>query len=64
VLERVEAMAPMHPEWKDKQPFKAMASGRISSGGGIEFVRPWAEKVYGIAPEQVVGSSAGTPDQG
>ena len=29
----------------------------IVSGGGIEFMRPWAEKVYGIPPEQVIGSS-------
>jgi phosphoglycolate phosphatase-like HAD superfamily hydrolase len=29
----------------------------IVSGGGIEFMRPWAEAVYGIPPEQVVGSS-------
>ena len=29
----------------------------IVSGGGIEFMRPWAEKTYGIPPEQVVGSS-------
>jgi len=29
----------------------------IVSGGGIEFMRPWVEKVYGIPPEQVVGSS-------
>ncbi|MDR4493992.1 MAG: HAD family hydrolase [Nitrospirales bacterium] len=29
----------------------------IVSGGGIEFMRPWAESVYGIPPEQVVGSS-------
>jgi len=28
----------------------------IVSGGGAEFMRPWAEKVYGIPPEQVVGS--------
>jgi hypothetical protein len=28
----------------------------IVSGGGIEFMRPWAEKVYGIPPEQVIGS--------
>jgi phosphoserine phosphatase len=32
----------------------------IVSGGGIEFMRPWAEKVYGIPPEQVVGSSGET----
>jgi hypothetical protein len=32
----------------------------IVSGGGIEFMRPWAEKVYDIPPEQVVGSSGKT----
>ena len=32
----------------------------IVSGGGIEFMRPWAEKVYGIPAEQVVGSSIKT----
>jgi phosphoglycolate phosphatase-like HAD superfamily hydrolase len=127
-FDRVEAMAPQHPEWKTTQPFKALldkdmrafaASGEkgllqimaathtgmttdefskavlgwtasarhprfnrpytelvyqpmlellaylrtngfktfIVSGGGIEFMRPWVEKVYGIPPEQVVGSS-------
>ncbi len=29
----------------------------IVSGGGIEFLRVWAEEVYGVPPEQVVGSS-------
>ena len=29
----------------------------IVSAGGVEFMRPWTEKVYGIPPEQVVGSS-------
>ena len=28
----------------------------IVSGGGVEFMRPWSEKTYGIPPEQVVGS--------
>lgn len=127
-IDRVKALAPTHPEWKEKQPFKAileddmktvLASGEhgllelvmashagmntdefeanvtdwlatakhptfnrpyteviyqpmlevlsylrangfktyIVSGGGIEFMRPWVEKVYGIPPEQVVGSS-------
>ena len=28
----------------------------IVSGGGIDFMRPWAERVYGIPPEQVIGS--------
>ena len=32
----------------------------IVSGGGIEFMRPWAERLYGIPPEQVVGSSIKT----
>ena len=130
-LDRVKALAPQHPEWKDKQPFKAAlegdmktlaASGErgigelvmathagmtseefakivtdwlatardprfkrpytelvyqpmlellaylrangfktfIVSGGGIEFMRPWTEQVYGIPPEQVVGSSIKT----
>src|SRR6185503_2845446 len=29
----------------------------IVSGGGVDFMRPWTEKVYGIPPEQVVGST-------
>jgi hypothetical protein len=128
-LDRIKAMAPRHPEWKSKQPFKALLEGDkktfaaagkdgllqviaathagmtvedftktvtawtetarhprfnrpytelvyqpmlellaylrangfktfIVSGGGIEFMRPWTERVYGIPPEQVVGSSA------
>jgi len=32
----------------------------IVSGGGIEFMRPWSENVYGIPPEQVIGSSIKT----
>ena len=28
----------------------------IVSGGTVEFMRPWAEKVYGIPPEQVIGT--------
>jgi phosphoserine phosphatase len=32
----------------------------IVSGGGIDFMRPWTEAVYGIPPEQVVGSSIQT----
>ena len=35
----------------------------IVSGGGIEFMRPWTEKAYGIPPEQVVGSSGVTKFQ-
>ncbi|HEV7284580.1 MAG TPA: HAD family hydrolase [Kaistia sp.] len=32
----------------------------IVSGGGVEFMRPWTEGVYGIPPNQVVGSSGKT----
>jgi haloacid dehalogenase-like hydrolase len=32
----------------------------IVSGGGIEFMRAWTERVYGVPPEQVVGSSIKT----
>ncbi|ACL63060.1 HAD family hydrolase [Methylobacterium nodulans] len=130
-LDRVKALAPAHPEWKDTQPFKGViendpkavaaagekgllqivaathagmttaefdavvkewlrtarhprfgrpydslvyqpmlellgflrASGFktfIVSGGGVEFMRTFAERTYGIPPEQVVGSSGVT----
>jgi hypothetical protein len=130
-LDRVKALAPQHPEWKDKEPFASLLKGDVKgalaggeravleivmathagmttaefeqtvkdwittakhpktgklytemvyqpmlevlaylrangfktfivSGGGIEFMRPWAEKVYGVPPEQVVGSSIKT----
>jgi hypothetical protein len=32
----------------------------IVSGGGVEFMRPWSQRVYGIPPEQVIGSSIKT----
>jgi phosphoglycolate phosphatase-like HAD superfamily hydrolase len=35
----------------------------IVSGGGIDFMRPWTETVYGIPPEQVVGSTGKTEFQ-
>jgi hypothetical protein len=35
----------------------------IVSGGGVEFMRPWTERVYGVPPEQVVGSSIKTKFQ-
>jgi len=127
-LDRVEALAPHHPEWEDKEPFASLLKGDVKgamadgmksvveiimathagmtteefekivkdwiatarhpttkrlytemgyqpmlellayllangfktfivSGGGIEFMRPWSEKVYGVPPEQVIGSS-------
>ena len=130
-LDRVKALAPQHPEWKDKEPFASLLKGDVKtalaggdravldlmmathagmtagefeqivkdwiatakhpttgrlytdmvyqpmlevlsylrangfktfivSGGGIEFMRPWTERVYGIPPEQVVGSSVKT----
>ncbi|MDR3590853.1 MAG: HAD family hydrolase [Negativicutes bacterium] len=131
LYDRIRALAPQHPEWKNKQPFKAVLEGDmktvsaggekawlelefathaditteeyaqvvkawsatakhpktgrlytqmayqpmrelldylrdngfktyIVSGGEIEFMRPWTEAVYGIPPEQVVGSSMKT----
>jgi phosphoserine phosphatase len=130
-LDRIKALAPQHPEWKTKQPFKAVldndlkalaAAGEkglvelimashagmstaefekivtdwfktakhprfkrrytelayqpmleilrflrakgfktfIVSGGGVEFMRPMTEAVYGIPPEEVIGSSIET----
>jgi haloacid dehalogenase-like hydrolase len=130
-LDRVKALAPQHPEWKEKEPFASLLKGDLKgaleggekaileivmtthagmtttefeqivkdwiakarhpktgklytemvyqpmrellaylrsngfktfivSGGGIEFMRPWTQKVYGIPPEQVVGSSIKT----
>jgi hypothetical protein len=35
----------------------------IVSGGGVEFMRPWTERIYGVPPEQVVGSSIKTKFQ-
>jgi phosphoglycolate phosphatase-like HAD superfamily hydrolase len=32
----------------------------IVTGGGMEFVRPWAERVYGVPQRRVVGSSLKT----
>jgi hypothetical protein len=29
----------------------------VVSGGGIEFMRPWVPRAYGIPPQQIVGSS-------
>lgn len=127
-IDRIKAMAPEHPEWKDEQPFKALLEGDLDaalaggehaileivmtthagmtaeafdntvkdwlttavhpktgkpynemifqpmvellqylrandfktfivSGGGVDFMRAWAEEAYGIPPDQVVGSS-------
>lgn len=133
-LDRVKKMAPQHPAWKKKEPFKSFLAGDkkalaaqgekgilalvsaahsgmttdvfadsvadwlatarhprfnvayndlvyrpmqdllhylrsngfktyIVSGGGVEFMRVWAEKAYGIPPEQVVGSTGVTKFQ-
>jgi phosphoserine phosphatase len=130
-LDRVKALAPRHPEWKEKEPFRSVLAGDLAgvaaggekgllelvaathanttseefeasvkdwlvtakhprfnrpytdlvyqpmlellaflrangfktyivSGGGVEFMRAFAEKVYGVPPEQVVGSSIRT----
>jgi hypothetical protein len=131
ILERVKALAPEHPEWKEQEPFRSVLAGDrtgvaaagekgllelmaathagmttdefasivtewlavarhpkygrpytecayqpmlellaylrangfktyIVSGGGVEFMRPWTQAVYGVPPEQVVGSSIKT----
>jgi phosphoglycolate phosphatase-like HAD superfamily hydrolase len=130
-LDRVHELAPKHPEWKKKEPFKAVLAGNreamakfregdwaqiiaathagmstedflaivkqwlatakhprfqrpytdlvyqpmlevmdylrangfrtyIVTGGGQEFVRVYSDRVYGVPPEQVVGSSIAT----
>ena len=46
----------MSPRSTEANGFKTF----IVSGGGIAFMRPWAERVYGIPPEQIVGSSIRT----
>jgi phosphoglycolate phosphatase-like HAD superfamily hydrolase len=127
-LDRVKALAPLHPEWKDKEPFASLLKGDLKaalgggeaaifqivtvthsgmttvefeqivrdwiatarhpvtkrpytemvyqpmlellaylrgngfktfivSGGGIDFMRVFADRIYGIPPEQIVGSS-------
>ena len=35
-------------------------SNFIVSGGGLEFLRQWGERVYGVPPERVIGSSIET----
>ena len=35
----------------------------IVSGGGVEFMRPWTQRVYGVPPQQVIGSSIKTKFQ-
>jgi hypothetical protein len=40
-LDRVKALAPQHPEWKDKEPFASLLKGDLKSalaGGGARFV--------------------------
>ncbi len=38
-LDRVKAMAPLHPEWKNKQPFKAVLDGDMKALGAVR--RAW-----------------------
>lgn len=66
-----------HPKFKRKytdltyQPMKELIAylqdnafkTYIVSGGGLKFMRPWTEAVYGIPPEQVIGSSVVTEFQ-
>jgi len=50
-LDEVKRNALQHPEWKTTQP------SYIVSGGDTAFMRAFAEKVYGIPPEQVIGTT-------
>jgi hypothetical protein len=50
----VVALLLVRPLWR---VLAGILGAFIVSGGGIEFMRPWTERVYGIPPEQVVGSS-------
>ncbi len=36
----------------------------IVAGGGVEFLRPWSESVYGIPPEQVLRSALKAREEG
>jgi hypothetical protein len=51
----VKVLAPQHPAWQDKEPFASLLKGDVKGAlaGGIEFMCPWAERVYGVPPEQV-----------
>src|SRR5229473_1622528 len=73
-LDRVKALAPRFKRSYTELVYQPMlellsylrANGFktfIVSGGGVEFMRPWTEKVYGIPSEQVIGSSIKTKFQ-
>src|SRR5918994_1263715 len=57
-LDRVNALAPQHPEWKDTQPFKAVLEGDMATlaaageKGAVEIV---AATHAGMTPEQFIG---------
>src|ERR1700704_3706544 len=36
-LDRVKALAPMHPEWKDKEPFASLLKGALAGGEAAIF---------------------------
>ena len=39
-LDRVKALAPQHPEWKQKQPFKGVLEGDMKAVAGGGRARP------------------------
>src|SRR5688572_28717472 len=57
-LDRVKELAPQNPEWKDKQPFKAVLDGDMAAlatageKGAVEIV---AATHAGMTPEQFIG---------
>ena len=54
-LDRVKAMAPMHPEWKEKQPFKAVLEGdmaALAAAGEHGVVEIVAATHAGMTPDE------------
>ena len=55
VIDRIKAMAPMHPEWKDKEPFKSVLSGDMKtalSGGEHAILELVAATHSGMTTEE------------
>jgi phosphoserine phosphatase len=55
VIDRIKAMAPRHPEWKDKEPFKSVLSGDMKtalSGGEHAILELVAATHSGMTTEE------------
>ena len=42
VFDRVKALAPQHPEWKDKEPFASVLKGDMKARAGRRRARRWS----------------------